>query len=272
MVTKKKKVAPKKQEPLAPEAHEVKVETGQPPVRQVVEVVEEDGTTKTALEEIKEDAQHIEESVGKLEEEGLREEVAEEPTPTEAPTPPGVAEDEKSREETVKELFGGESQPITPEITKHTKNRTMPLYLWAGIVVAVALLTGGILLVATGRVKLPSFVSKPTPTPTSSPSPTPTITAVSRAEIKVQVINGGGVAGAAGKMKRFLEKKGWTVVAVGNADAYTYEETEILVKSGKETYRSLLEQDLKEDYVLGTASASLPQDSPYDVQVIVGEE
>ena len=73
-------------------------------------------------------------------------------------------------------------------------------------------------------------------------------------------------------MKSFLETKGYTVVEVGNTSAYTYQTTDILVKAGKEPYAQLLATDLKTDYSLGSTSASLAQDLPYDAQVIVGKE
>ena len=73
-------------------------------------------------------------------------------------------------------------------------------------------------------------------------------------------------------MKKLLEEKGYTVADTGNTDEYTYEKTEILVKSGKEGYIALLEEDLKGTYTLGSGSATLSEDSSYDAQVIVGKE
>jgi len=90
--------------------------------------------------------------------------------------------------------------------------------------------------------------------------------------VKVSVINGGGTPGAGSKMKTFLEEKGYTVVSVGNAEEYTYTDTEILVKSGKDEFATLLADDLKADYVLGTSSATVEESADYDAQVIVGKE
>jgi hypothetical protein len=96
-------------------------------------------------------------------------------------------------------------------------------------------------------------VAKPTPTL----APTPTVATPNRADITIEVLNGGGVPGAAGKMKTFLEDKGYKVGSTANADAYTFDETEIDVKPGKEAYLKLLQADLASDYTVGTSTATL---------------
>jgi hypothetical protein len=118
------------------------------------------------------------------------------------------------------------------------------------------------------------MIPKPKPTPTVAPTIAPTTApvAVERKDIRVKVINGGGVVGAGSKMKTFLEDKGYTVVDVANAKEYTYETTEIVVKSGKESFSKLLSDDLKVDYSLGSSSAVLDESASYDAEVIVGKE
>lgn len=188
------------------------------------------------------------------------------------PEPQPEVEKEVKQKDVVEGLFRKDIPSVTPEITIHRENKRLPLFLWITIVVVVALIVGGGLIWLTGNAKSLSIFSgaAPTPTPTTAPTPTPA-TAVSRSDITVEVLNGGGTPGAAGRMKTFLEEKGYTVSATGNTEEYNYTTTDILAKADKEAYLALLSEDLKSDYTLGTVSATLGADASYDVQVIVGE-
>ena len=164
---------------------------------------------------------------------------------------------------------------VTPEISMHTKRTTNPIMLWAIGVVVACLVAGGTLLVLSGKAgSLPSIVVIPTPTSTPTPkmTPTPTPNETTRESLSIQVLNGGGVAGAATKMKKALEDKGYLVTDTGNDGSYTYEKTEIIVKASKKAYIPLLEEDLKDSYTLGSSAASLEDTASYDARVIVGKE
>ncbi|MBI3576663.1 LytR C-terminal domain-containing protein [Candidatus Gottesmanbacteria bacterium] len=233
-----------------------KKKAAEPEAPVVTQVVEEVSDEKPAevVEKIKEEAQKIEEAAEKLED------VLPEETPP--PTPERAV---------VSELYKPESASIAPEIVAESSSSVRPLLVWSLVVIGIALLTGGTLLVAVKGFQGVSFMAKPTPTPAPTPTPTPAST-VNRADIKVQVLNGGGVAGSGAKMKAFLEEKGYTVADVKNADAFSYETTQILVKAGKEAYLALLKKDLEEKYTIGTAAATLAPDSPSDAQVTVGKK
>lgn len=257
----------------------------------VTEVVEElpvnDGVDvpEEAFETIKESAEKIEEVVEEIQEKKEEEQLDRDETPDgetvpveSAPTVTEMLPQEQKRandKETIEEIFTKESSPsVFPDITEHKSHSPAPVFLWAIIIIAVALLTGGTLLVVvSGLPKLPTMFTKPTPTPTPAPpTPTPTPAAAARGDIKIQILNGGGTPGSASKAKVFLEKKGYTVAETGNTEEYTYKKTQILVKSGKEAYLEFLKEDLKEDYTIGTASATLPADVAFDARVIVGKE
>lgn len=250
--------------------HSVHEEEKEPAIRQVVEVVEE-GAVPEALETIRKDTEEIEEAV-----EAIEEEVAQEPVvahEADAIKPPvmneEVSEDSKS---SVESIFVKSSPGVTPEITVVGK-KGPSLGVWVGAMLGVALAIGvSLILLVRGPSTLPFLAAKPTPTVAPTAAPTPSPVTVSRSDVKVSVINGGGTPGAGSKMKTFLEEKGYSVVSVGNAEDYSYEQTEILVKSGKEEYAKLLSDDLKADYSLGSSSATVAEDADYDVQVIVGKE
>lgn len=235
------------------------------PVNEGVDVPDE------ALSTIKESAEKIEEVVEEIQEAKKEANLDE---PGDGETKPGAEDKKEEEKEVLSELFTKETpSAVYPDITAHNRIGAAPVFLWAVIIIGVALLTGGILLVvASGLPKVPAIFSKPTPTPTPTPSPTPTPVVAARGDIAVQVLNGGGTPGSAGKAKTLLEKIGYTVANMGNTDEYTYKKTEIHVKPGKEAYLEFLKVDLADEYSVGTADANLAADSSYDAQVIVGKE
>lgn len=269
--------------PKEPEEHKSK-----PPVMaQMVVEVEDEGKAGIPVGKLENDVKAVETATEKLEadiDQELEKEAAksEEQTVAAAQSLVEEAKDKaeadlpkEKQKEAVREFFRPENRGVAPEIAAYQGDGgSKSIFLWIAIIFVVALLTGGGLMIAVrGMPALPFLAAKPTPTPTPMPTPPPTPTpSVNRADLKLQVLNGGGVVGAGSKMKSFLEGKGYKVENVGNASNYSYESTQILVKPGKEEFLSLLESDLKTDYTLGTASATLPDDNSYDAQVIVGKE
>ncbi len=243
-------------------------------VTEVVEVVEgesvDEGTQSTSAAKDEEAS-----SMGEVSQEQADETEAgddESITSVATPEPETKMDKEEKQKDVVEGLFRKDSTPVTPEITIHRENKRLPLGMWIIIVVVVAALVGGGLIWATGSAGSLGFLSsaKPTPTPTQTPAPT-AAPAVAREDITIQVLNGGGTPGAAGRMKTFLEEKGYTVSDTSNTEEYTYTTTDILAKPDKEAYLTLLRTDLETDFTLGTVAATLAEDVAFDVQVIVGE-
>lgn len=257
-----------------------KVPESPPVVTQVVEEVNEgvDLPSQT-LEEIKEDAKNIESAVEKLEEENKPSESEKTEQPEkEIDSSTAVPEADLSaqagrKREVVEELFEGKKSGLMPQISMYENNSSKTLIVWTLVVVGIALLTGGGLLVAA-KGKLPKILifSKPTPTLTPVPTSTPTPIQPNRADLTIEVLNGGGLPGAGSKMKEALEMKGYTVSAVGNAEKYTYKKTELHTKPSKSSYLELMTDDLKDSYTIGTSSSTVAEDASYDAQVIVGKE
>lgn len=243
-------------------------------VTEVVEVVEgepAEGDTQSASVTADEKASAKESMSESEEERGSEMGDDESITSVATPEPETKMDKEEKQKDVVEGLFRKDTTPVTPEITIHRENKRLPLGMWIIIVVVVAALVGGGLIWATGSAGSLGFLSaRPTPTPTQTPSPTPA-PVIAREDITVQVLNGGGTPGAAGRMKTFLEEKGYTVSDTGNTEEYAYTTTDILAKPDKEAYLALLRADLESDYTLGTVAASLAEDVAFDVQVIVGE-
>lgn len=206
-------------------------------------------------------------------------EVIEEEIPVAEPEVAAQPESEEVREpittkEKVEELYQGVKESnVMPEISVHKNKPVSSLFVWAIVTILVALLTGGILFAAAKKTSPMHLFARPTPTPTAAPlpTPTPTLAAVDKTSFKIQVLNGGGTAGAAGKMKSFLEGKGYTVSGTGNTGEYTYTTTEIHGKATMKDAIVNLQADLKDTYTMGTVAADLSASASADVQVIVGK-
>lgn len=254
-------------------AEETPIEEKETPVRQVVEVIEEESVVPEAIETIKKDAEEIAEAVEEIEEK-VQEENTEPEVHEPVSAPIHHEESIDPAKAGVESLFVKSEPGINPEITVVGKKST-PLGVWVGAMLGVALAIGVSLILLVRGPSTLSFMApaKPTPTPMPTAVPTPSVAALNKSDIKVRVVNGGGTPGAGSKMKTFLEGKGYTVASVGNADEYTFTETVITAKADKTAYVTLLMDDLKSEYSLGTSTGSAVEaDAAYDVLVTVGKE
>lgn len=84
--------------------------------------------------------------------------------------------------------------------------------------------------------------------------------------IQVQVLNGNGMAGAAGDMSARLESLGFQVVGIGNADSSSYDDTTVIVPQGSGDGDSIVD-------ALGFGVVEHGAvDNGYDAVVIVGSD
>jgi hypothetical protein len=112
------------------------------------------------------------------------------------------------------------------------------------------------------------------PTGGTTPSVTPKTTGAAdaaKADLSIQVLNGSGVSGAAGKMSSTLQGLGYAVSSTGNADSFDYEDITIQGKSTKNKAIQTLKTDLSKTYTVTKTTTDLPASSPFDVVVIVGK-
>ncbi len=116
-------------------------------------------------------------------------------------------------------------------------------------------------------VSLPE--SQPTEMAQVSPSPTPKL---NRADLKIKILNGTGVPGAASKAANFLEKLGWVGIKTGNADNFDYSQTVIKIKESKKDYFSLLTEDLSKNYSPAKEGETLSEEEKFDVIIILGKD
>lgn len=65
----------------------------------------------------------------------------------------------------------------------------------------------------------------PTPIVEETVIETPTSVGLNKESVKIQILNGSGIPGLAGKLQAELESAGYTGIETGNADSYTYKTT-----------------------------------------------
>jgi hypothetical protein len=119
----------------------------------------------------------------------------------------------------------------------------------------------------TENIKQEVVVVSPT---TAIPTGTPKII-VSRDDLKVQVLNGSGVSGAASATKEYLEGLGYQGVVIGNADSDAYTGFTYSLKTSKQDFADLLKKDLISKYSTVGSAKVLDSFSDYDVVIILGK-
>jgi len=177
----------------------------------------------------------------------------------------------KTEEPKVEAIAENRSEVSTP-IENEKAN-----YLWIIIPTAllVGALVGGLITYFSGISKLQTVENSPTPVvsiePKASPSASPSAS-IKRSEIKLQVLNGSGTSGFAGKAKTYLEGLGYKDVAVGNAVSSDFAETEIQIKDNVEEFLDTITTDLSKNYTVAKDTKTLTASSKYDVVITLGKK
>lgn len=153
-------------------------------------------------------------------------------------------------------------------------------YLW--IIVPTALLVGafagGLITYFSGLSRLSNADVIPSPVAVATPEIEEKAKIeekdelVDRSAIKLQALNGSGIAGFAGKAKTMLEGLGYKNVAVGNASNSNFTETIISVKASKKELLKFVVEDLSKDYDVSSKTETLLASSPYDFVITLGNK
>ena len=116
----------------------------------------------------------------------------------------------------------------------------------------------------------PSITPEESKTPTKTPTKTPVSTNTSNSDVSINVQNGSGEAGVAGTAADVLKSAGFTISSTGNADNFDYQDVTIQIKNSEKAALADIEEALSADYTVGNTSTDLPENTSYDVLVIVG--
>lgn len=140
---------------------------------------------------------------------------------------------------------------------------------------AASFILSFLLFFFVSKMKLPDFAKNltvkpatPTPAPSATPIPTP---AFKKEELKIQVLNGGGVAGKATEVKEILTEKGYTDIITGNADNFDYTKSEVQIKKSLTGVYDMISKDLQ-DYITSPTQSTLADDETADVVFIIGQD
>lgn len=154
-----------------------------------------------------------------------------------------------------------------------------PNYLWIIIPTAllVGALVGGLITYFSGVSKLnkeevtPSPISSEVPNVEATPEASP-VGELKKDTLKIQILNGSGTSGAAGKAKTYLEGLGYSEVDTGNANSSDFSETEISIKDSSKDYLDMITSDLSKSYKVASDSTILVATSKYDVVITLGQK
>jgi len=180
-----------------------------------------------------------------------------------------------------KDNVPSEPESIVEEKVTEVKRNTVEveprkspsIALWIiipGIFLLGAIL-GGIVFYQKGVNRNQEEVATPSSSPINSAAPSPRpVKSEDLTRYTVNILNGSGIAGEAGKVKTLLTTAGFKVGTTGNASTYDYTKTVIKAKSTVDaSYISALSAALGKTYAVDTVQ-SLENVSTDTVQVIVG--
>lgn len=114
--------------------------------------------------------------------------------------------------------------------------------------------------------------STPSSTLTTTPQPTAKALDREKTSLRIQVLNGSGEKGAAGKGAAVLRIAGYNVTSVDNADSFDYVKTVLQIKKSKSHLKEALLKDLSKSYKVDSTIPTLAESSSFDVIVIIGSE
>jgi len=114
-----------------------------------------------------------------------------------------------------------------------------------------------------------------TQTPQATTSPEETVTPAPAEEVKldslkVNILNGSGIPGEAGKVQALLEEGGFADFETGNAENYNYTITEVTLKKGVSSAAFDAVKEALDEYNVVKQEDSLDEDSEFDVEIVTG--
>lgn len=167
-----------------------------------------------------------------------------------------------------------EKETSKPEKKPHLSRAFWLIFL--GTLLVTVLFVGGILVYQDALKKSQILNSPIIPEETvnetiDKPVSEPTAT-LDISKLKIQVLNGSGVPGEAGKVMSFLEGLGYKDIKTGNADSYNYQGMELSLKKSQQDFRVKLVEDLSEKYTLSETLKNLDEEGEFDAVIILGKQ
>lgn len=197
-------------------------------------------------------------------------------------TPSEPLEEIKEKAQEIEELADVAAAP--PEVKPVYQEQYVPqgssskglnpfLIIIPGIFLLGGLLGGIIFYQNRVSGTAPAATDSPTIAPgeLATPTSTPVATEIDLTKYNINILNGSGTAGEAGKVEALLEKGGFKVSGTGNAATYDFTKTVIQAKSDVDkNFLAKLSETLGEVYLVDTKTQNLAASSKDEVIVIVG--
>lgn len=158
------------------------------------------------------------------------------------------------------------------------------IFIVFALIVLGGLIGGGIYYYQTNLKKNTNEIKKEnvvilepqtTPTPAENSGQASESAEVELANLKVQILNGSGVAGEASYVSEKLVSLGFDQenIETDNADSYEYVETLVSTKETlPESIYDQIKEALSDDYVVNMNEEFLPNSSDFDIELIVGKK
>lgn len=232
---------------------------------------------KEKVEELQDLTQDISESVEKSEK--IQEEIAEAVDTSSEVTEPINIDPSSESEMKPEEHFTIQEPPKESEFLPipelKSSSSTSPLVIIIPGIFLLGALLGGIYFYQASVTTQKDTVPSPSPTTTVTVINQPTPAASSSATIDltkypINIMNGSGIVGEAGKVKTLVETAGFKVAKTGNASSYDFTKTVIKAKADVPAeFLAQLSTTLSKTYTLDTNQV-LAIGFPDSVQVVVG--
>jgi flagellar basal body-associated protein FliL len=184
-------------------------------------------------------------------------------------------------------MDGNSAFQTQPAYVQKASNRKRLIIIFLVVLVLIIAALGALYLLGssakhptsapTAPVPTEAIVATPTPASTSAQltptgatgKVTPTAAAAKVGSLTVSVLNGSGIAGAAGETATSLKSAGFTNVTTGNATVYTYTGITIHVKD--KANLAAVEKAVSDVNPNAKITSGVDPTLPTDVEVIVGK-
>ena len=159
-----------------------------------------------------------------------------------------------------------------PEITRRKKGGYGVLVL-----IGLALIIAAFFVYSMffGGEASESLMKDITPTPveqetnSEEPAPEPTVVQAAKKDLKVAILNGSGIPGSAGELKKVVEALGFLGITTGNASSYDYKATEVTFSDKvSDTIKAEVVAALKKAY--DSVESKDGKTDDVDIQIIIG--
>ena len=147
---------------------------------------------------------------------------------------------------------------------------TPRLLVVLGFLMVLTFLMGALIYTQISSKQMAAVVAQEENEPTETPTPIPQ-TEIAKSELKVEVQNGSGTAGQAGKVKAILEGIEYATIDTTNAESTDHTKTEVVFS---DKVSSKQQQELKTLLLETFTAVSTKTDSQseFDILIITGEE